>query len=176
MTLSSLCGVLSKVVAEGMQDLKSDLKMEWSQVGLRVRQHESKSGRLTTEIDQQLKATTNQIKEVTKRMGEMERSLTGREKWGIGVRDTLIQLLNNQNLLQAKIAIPRCNDIKTYGIPENAEGSSILQFEEHLIQSELGEIMGLSQTVLESKEHIEVPATCQRLIKLNVVPFYAVHC
>lgn len=36
-------------------------------------------------------------------MEEMERYIVAKEKWDIGVKDTLIQLLNNQKSLQAKI-------------------------------------------------------------------------
>ncbi len=43
---------------------------------------------LTTKINKQVRATTSKIEEVIK--GEMKRRVAGKEKWDIGVKDTLV--------------------------------------------------------------------------------------
>lgn len=104
---------------------------------------------LRTEINQQVKTATGQIEGVAKRLGEVEKRMAGKETWDIGVKDALIQLLNNQKSLQTKITDlegrSRRNNIRIYGIPENAEGSSMPQFVENLIRSELGDIISLDR-------------------------------
>lgn len=65
------------------------------------------------------------------------------------IKDTLIQLLINQKSIQAKVTDlerrSRHNNIRIYRIPEKAEGISMLQYVENIIQSELGDITGLRQ-------------------------------
>lgn len=81
-------------------------------------------------------------------MEDFERSMAGSEKWDIGVTDTLIQLLKNQEILQAKVTDLEGrswrNNIRIYGVPENTEGTSMNCFIEDLIMRELGDNLGLS--------------------------------
>ena len=147
-TLSSMRRVVSEVVAAGMRDLKSEMKKELSQVRTSFKEDMKKQlNELTTEINQQVSAATGKIEEVAERLGEIEKNMTGKEKWDIGVKDTLIQLLDNQKFLQEKITDlegrSRRNNIRIYGIPENAEGSSMLRYVEHMILTELGDNVGL---------------------------------
>lgn len=149
-TLNSIRKMVSEVVAEGMRDLKSEMKKELSQVRLSFREDmKVQLDELRSEINQQIKAATGQVEEVAKRLGEVERSVAGREPWDTGVKDALIQLLNNQKSLQAKVADlegrSRRNNIRIYGIPEKAEGTSMLRYVENMIQSELGDTTGLRQ-------------------------------
>lgn len=71
------------------------------------------------------------------------------EPWDTSIKDTLIQQLNNQKSLQAKVCDlegrSRRNDIGIYGIPEKAEGASMLRYVENMIQLRLGDITGLCQ-------------------------------
>lgn len=104
-TLNSIRKMVSEVVAEGMRDLKSEMKKELLQVRLSFREDmKVQLDELRSEINQQIKAATGQVEEVAKRLGEVERSVAGREPWDTGVKDALIQLLNNQKSLQAKVA------------------------------------------------------------------------
>lgn len=144
--LASLRNVVSEVMAEGMMDLKLEMKKELSQVRLSLLDDmKAHMDKLTTEINQKVKVATDMIEEVAGRLGGVEESMAGREEWDNVVGDTLIQLLNNQKSLQAKISDlegrSRRNNIRIYGIPENAEGTSMVCFVENLIQSELGDIM-----------------------------------
>ncbi|CAI5668460.1 unnamed protein product [Oreochromis niloticus] len=68
------------------------------------------------------------------------------ERWDIGVKDTLVQLLENQRALQEKVSDmegrARRKNIRIYGVPENSEGSSVTTFVENLIKNQLGEDFG----------------------------------
>uniref|UniRef100_A0A3Q3GY08 L1 transposable element RRM domain-containing protein n=1 Tax=Labrus bergylta TaxID=56723 RepID=A0A3Q3GY08_9LABR len=146
--LFSLKKVVSEVVAEGMHDLKSEMKKELSQVRIHfVEDMKVKLDKLATKINQQVSVATGKIEEVVKRLRDMERNMAGKDEWDIGVKDTLIQLLNSQKRLQEKVTDlegrSRRNNIRIYGIPENTEGSSMSRFLESMILLELGESMGL---------------------------------
>uniref|UniRef100_A0A8B9L7Z6 L1 transposable element RRM domain-containing protein n=1 Tax=Astyanax mexicanus TaxID=7994 RepID=A0A8B9L7Z6_ASTMX len=68
------------------------------------------------------------------RLGKVEESMADTKAWGIGVKEALTQLLVNQRDLQAKITDlegrSRRNNIRLYGVPEKAEGSSMVAFVE----------------------------------------------
>lgn len=101
--LSNLRIVVSEVVTECMRELKSEMKTELTQNRLSSRDDmKGQLDELRTEINQQVKTATGQIEVVAKRVGEMEKKMAGKETWDIGVKDTLIQLLNNHKSLQAR--------------------------------------------------------------------------
>ncbi|RXN18926.1 LINE-1 type transposase domain-containing 1 [Labeo rohita] len=81
-------------------------------------------------------------------MEDLERSTAESEKWDIGVKDTLLQLLNKKTL-QSKLSDlegrSRHNNIQIYGVSENAEGSSMPRFIENLIKTELWDLLELNQ-------------------------------
>lgn len=102
-TLSSIREVVSEVMAKGMYDLKSEMKKELGEFRDRLRQDiKAQIEDLTVEINQKMQDATDQIEEATRCLGDVEKSLVGMEKWDIGVKDTLIQLVNNQPALQNK--------------------------------------------------------------------------
>lgn len=142
--LGPLRQVVSEVVAEGMQDLKAEMKKELSLVRTSLKEDmKAQMSELTHEINQQVTAATSRIEEVGKRLEEMERNMVGKEKWDIGVRDAIVQLLDNQRQLQEKVTDlegrSRRNNIRIYGIPENIEGTSMLRYVESMMISELGD-------------------------------------
>lgn len=142
-TLSAIRKVMSEVMAKEMSNLKSDMRKELSEFRASFRQDmKAQLDDLSTEINQKIQVATGQIEEVTRRLGEVEKGFVGTEKWDIRVKDTLIQLLNNQQALQDKLSDL---DIRIYRVPENAEGTSMHQFIEDLSDKELGDSLGLSQ-------------------------------
>ncbi|KAJ8332654.1 hypothetical protein SKAU_G00424430 [Synaphobranchus kaupii] len=149
-TLSSIRKVVSEVMAKGLSDLKSDMKKELSEFRESFREDmKAQLDDLTTEINQKIQDVTGQIEETTRRLGEVEKSMGETEKWDIGVKDTLIQLINNQRALQDKLTDlegrSRRNNIRIYGVPESAEGTSMHHYVEDLIKTELGDSLGLQQ-------------------------------
>ncbi len=103
-TLSSIRKVMGEVMAEGMRDLKSDMRKELSEFWASFRQDmKVQLDELTSEINQKIQDATGQIEGATWRLEEVERSMAGSEKWDVGVKNTLIQLLKNQEILQAKV-------------------------------------------------------------------------
>ncbi|KAJ8375565.1 hypothetical protein SKAU_G00061450 [Synaphobranchus kaupii] len=79
------------------------------------------------------------------------------EKWDIGFKDTLIQLINNQRALQDKLTDlegrSRRNNIRIYGVPESAEGTSMHHYVEDLIKTELVVVRFLRFTTKENVLH-----------------------
>lgn len=72
--------------------------------------------------------------------------MADKERWDIGVKDVLTQLLTNQRALQDKVSDlegrSRRNNIRIYGLPEDSEGTSAVVFIENLIKLELGDDLG----------------------------------
>lgn len=69
------------------------------------------------------------------------------ERWDIGVKDTLVQLLQKQRSLDYKVSDmegwARQNNICIYGVPENSEHDTfVTSFVEKLIKTELGVVAG----------------------------------
>lgn len=73
----------------------------------------------------------------------IEKDLASTERWDIGVKDALTQLLANQRVMQNKViemeGHSRRNNIQIYGIPEEAEGTSATAFLVDMIKTQLGE-------------------------------------
>lgn len=99
-----------------------------------------------SEVDRKIQEVTGQIEGAVERMGQMEENMLGIERWDIGVKDTLTQLLTKQRALQEKVTDlegrSRRNNIRIYGIPEDAEGTSAVTFMENFIKTELGSETG----------------------------------
>uniref|UniRef100_A0A3B5Q2F2 L1 transposable element RRM domain-containing protein n=1 Tax=Xiphophorus maculatus TaxID=8083 RepID=A0A3B5Q2F2_XIPMA len=147
-TISSLRKVVSEVMAEGMRDLKSEMKKELAQVRTSLKEEiKVLLNELTNEINQRVSAAINKTEEMGKRLGEMEKSMAEKERWDIGVRDAIVQLLNDQKLLREKITDlegrSRRNNLRVYGIPENAEGTSMQRYMENMLKTELGDSLDL---------------------------------
>ncbi|KAJ8272211.1 hypothetical protein COCON_G00110700 [Conger conger] len=101
---------------------------------------------LTTGINLRIQDAVGQIAGAVERVGRMEEAMADMERWDIGVKDTLTQLLSDQRVLQDKVSdLEGCfrhNNIRIYGVPEDAEGTSAAGFVESLIKSELGDSLG----------------------------------
>lgn len=97
----------------------------------------------TLEIHRKLQNVTSQIEDVTEHVGEIEHNMADAERWDIAVKDTLTQLLTNQQTLQDKVTemegLARRNNIRIYGIPEDAEGTSATAFVVNMIKTQLSE-------------------------------------
>ena len=72
------------------------------------------------EIDRKLQDTVGQIEGTVKRIDEMEENISDMERWDIGVKDTLNQLLRNQRALRDKVSDLEgrsgCNNVRIYGV------------------------------------------------------------
>uniref|UniRef100_A0AAV2K584 Host-nuclease inhibitor protein Gam n=1 Tax=Knipowitschia caucasica TaxID=637954 RepID=A0AAV2K584_KNICA len=104
---------------------------------------------LNANINQKLEAATSQIEDATRRLEEVERKAAGAETWDLAVRDTLLDLINNQRDLQSKMSDlegrSRLNKIRTYGIAVKTEGTSTAAFIESFILNELRESIGIQR-------------------------------
>lgn len=94
------------------------------------------------EINQKLKESAGDLQTTKVRVTEAEQRIANIEEGDMATRDALIQALENQEALQAKLtdleARSRRNNLRIYGVPEGSEGSNLPEFVARLIKSELG--------------------------------------
>uniref|UniRef100_A0A3B1K9Q6 L1 transposable element RRM domain-containing protein n=1 Tax=Astyanax mexicanus TaxID=7994 RepID=A0A3B1K9Q6_ASTMX len=144
-TLSSIRQVVSEVTAAATLELKRELAEFRESFTADIKKQLND---LSAEIHQKIQDTSNRIDDAVKRLGEVEESMADTKTWDIGVKEALTQLLINQRDLRAKITDlegrSRRNNIRLYGVPEKAEGSSMVAFVEGLIKTELGDCAGLN--------------------------------
>ncbi|KAE8281767.1 hypothetical protein D5F01_LYC19150 [Larimichthys crocea] len=144
LTLDSIRTIMGEVMCTGMSALKAEVKE--GLVGLRsnVRTDMKRQmGELASEINQKLQEVSGEIQGAVKRLSEVEDRVTDIERFDVGVKDALSQLMKSHQVMQNKITDlegrSRCNNIRIYGVPENTEGPSVAKMVENLIKTELGE-------------------------------------
>lgn len=157
-TLDSIRKVVSEAVAAGMTALQAELKKDFSDFRSCFREDIKKQmDEFTTEMNRKIQDVTSQVEGAVKRVGEMEETMADTERWDIGVKDTLTQLLRNQRSLQEKVSDlegrSRRNNIRIYGVPEDAEGTSAATFIENLIKSEVGADLGMDSDLGIERAH-----------------------
>ncbi|CAL1574303.1 unnamed protein product [Knipowitschia caucasica] len=120
-------------------EIKKDLENFRSEI---CEEMKKQTGELATEMSQKLHDTNIRVSAVEERIQQVEDSMAESERWDIGVKNTLIQLLQSQRALQDKVSDlegrARRNNIRLYGVPEGSEGTSLVAFIDNLIKSELG--------------------------------------
>lgn len=146
-TLDSIRTVVSEVMTTGMAALQAELKKDLSDFRTCFREDIKKQmDEFASEVSRKIQDVTGQIEGAVKRVGQIEESMLDMERWDIGVKDTLTQLLTKQRALQEKVTDlegrSRRNNIRIYGIPEEAEGTSAVTFIENFIKTELGSKLG----------------------------------
>lgn len=149
---STLRSVVSEVMARGLDEIKSQMKKDLSTFREKIKDDmKAQMDELSSTINQKIQAATGQIEEATQRLEEVERNAAESERWDLAVKDVLLDLLNNQRILQNKLSDQesrsRRNNVRLYGVPESAtpESSSITQFVENLIMTELGDGLDIQQ-------------------------------
>ncbi|KAK7879618.1 hypothetical protein WMY93_033674 [Mugilogobius chulae] len=142
--------VVSEIMTKGLDDLKMQMAKDLSDFREMIKNDiKSQLDELSTNIDQKLQAAASQIEEATRRLEEVEKNAAGAEKFDLAVRDVLLELLSNQRDLQSKMSDlegrSRRNNVRIYGVPENAEGTSMPRFVENLLMTELGENLDIQR-------------------------------
>lgn len=139
---------VSEAVASGMATLRAELKSDLQDFGSVIREDMKKQmDELTREVHQKLQETTEQIDDAREHIKQIEENMEDIERWDIGVKDTLVQLMQKQRSLEEKVSDmegrARRNNIRIYGVPENLEQeTSVTSFVESLIKTELGGVLG----------------------------------
>lgn len=146
-TLDSIRTAVSEVLSTGMAALQAELKKDLSDFRTCFMEDIKKQmDEFVSEVNRKIQDVTGQIEGAVERVGQMEENMLGMERWDIGVKDTLTQLLTKQRALQEKVTDlegrSRRNNIRIYGIPEDAEGTSAVTFIENFIKTELGSELG----------------------------------
>lgn len=131
----------------GMSALQAELKKDFSDFHTSFREDITKQmDEFVPGVKRKIQDVTSKIEGAVERVGQMEENMLVMERWDIGVKDTLIQLLTKQRALQEKVTDlerrSRRNNIRIYGIPEDAEGTSAVTFTENFIKMELGSELG----------------------------------
>lgn len=140
---ATLKKVVSEAMAAGLITIQTEMKKELSEFrdclrgDLKKQMEEFKA-----EINQKMHDSTARVDTAEKRMEEIEQSFVVMEKWDIGVKDTLIQLISGQRALEDKLTSmeqqARRNNLRCYSLAEGVEGDSPVKFMENLIKTELG--------------------------------------
>lgn len=146
-TLDSIRTVVSEVMTTGIAALQAELKKDLSDFRTCFREDIKKQmDEFISEVNRKIQDVTGQIEGAVERVGQIEENMLDMERWDIGVKDTLTQLLTNQRALQEKVTDlegrSRRNNIRIYGVPEDAEGTSAVTFIENFIKTELGSELG----------------------------------
>lgn len=92
-------------------------------------------------INQQLTKVTNEQRQQNGRITEAESRIEELECWALEANNTLTASLKQQKALQAKLtdleSRSRRNNLRIYGVSEDAEGESVPNFVQELLKSEL---------------------------------------
>lgn len=141
---------VGEVMTAGMAAFRAELKKDLSDFHASFREDIKKQMEdFSTEIDRKMQVTEGQIEGAVKRVDEMEENMADMERWDIGVKDALNQLLRDQRALRDKVSDlegrSRRNNVRIYGVPEDAEGTSAVTFVENLIKTELGDSLPLDR-------------------------------
>lgn len=122
--------------------MRSDVKIELNhfQESL-TRDWKTDLASLKTDINLKLDEIAKDLKDTVNRVEEAEHRVAELEEWSTEARDVLLQTLDIQKKMQTKLtdleARSRRNNIRLYGIPEEAEGDNIQEFVESFIKTEL---------------------------------------
>ncbi len=112
--LDSIRKVMEEVTCNRMSKLQSEVKKELVELRSGVCEDMKKQmDGLTSEIDQKLQEVTGEIQGAVRRLGEVGDRVVDIERWDIGVKDTLTQLLKNQQAMQNKITDPEGRSRRT---------------------------------------------------------------
>ena len=123
--------------------LRSDLKSEMSEFRFSFRNDMKKElNEFKGEINQKLEEATSELNATVVRVAEAEQRISDIEDRDEAAREALIQALETQDTLQAKLteleARSRRNNLRIHGIPEESEGPDLSAFVTKLIKSEVG--------------------------------------
>lgn len=135
-----------KAIQNEIRALRSDFKSDLGEFRLSFRDDMRKElNEFREEINQKLQEFTGDLQTTKARVTEAEQRIADIEEWDVAASDALIQALENQKALQAKLtdleARTRRNNLRVYGIPEGSEGSNLAEFVTKLIKSELGPLL-----------------------------------
>ncbi|CAL9707344.1 unnamed protein product [Knipowitschia caucasica] len=142
--------IISEVMNKGLEDLRQQMARDLTNFREIIKEDmKTQLDVLNVNINQKLEAASRQIEDATRRLEEVEIKAAGAEKWDLAVRDTLLDLINNQRALQSKMSDlegrSRRNNIRIYGIAEKTEGTSMPAFIESFILNELRESIGVQR-------------------------------
>ncbi|KAJ8349741.1 hypothetical protein SKAU_G00248710 [Synaphobranchus kaupii] len=132
-----------RAIQNEIRALRSDFKSDLGEFRLSLRDDMRKDlNEFRGEINRKLKETTDDLQTTKARVTETEQRIAEIEEWDGAASDALIQALEKQEVLQAKLtdleACSRRNNLRIYGVPEGSEGNDLPEFVTRLIKSELG--------------------------------------
>ncbi|CAL9687283.1 unnamed protein product [Knipowitschia caucasica] len=108
------------------EDFKKEMKDEFAQFKI--------------QIHQQLATTSLKLQDHEQKLEEMAARIDEQETWAAVANEALSRSLKEQSALQDQVndleSRSRRNNMRIYGVPEGAEGSSVIQFVEGLLANE----------------------------------------
>lgn len=122
---------LHQNIREELQEFKNDIKSEMKQELTLLRE----------DIDHKLRENSKELQEQKAKLAEAEGRITELEEWNTDANETLLNLLNQTRHMQDKIteqeARSQRNNIRIFGLPEETEGSSMMNYLDQLLRAEL---------------------------------------
>lgn len=167
-SLDLIRGAMSEVMTAEMATLRAELKTDLQD--FRSAFHEDMKRQMdefTKEVHLKLQESAKRVDHAEARMKQIEDNMAETERWDIGVKDALIQLMQNQHKLHEKVTEmegrARRNNIRIYGVAEDSEGTSMIAFIEDLIKREFGNDLGQDYNLCIERAHralgLKPPAT-----------------
>lgn len=134
---ASICAIHAEIKA-----IRSDMKTELNNFhDTFSRDMKNDLANFRADVNRKLNEIAIDLKETVGRVEEAEQRVADMEDWSSEAKEVLCQALHTQESIQAKLtdlgARSRRNNIRLYGIPEDAEGDNIQEFVESFIKTEL---------------------------------------
>lgn len=122
---------LHQNIREELRQFKNDIKSEMKQELTSLRE----------DIDHKLRENNKELQEQKAKLAEAEGRITELEEWNADANEALLKLLNQTRYMQDKLTEQevrsRRNNIRIFGLPEETEGSSMTDYLDQLLRTEL---------------------------------------
>lgn len=153
-SLGSIRDVIKESMATAMSEMENNISQQLHDFQRSFQEDiKNQLSEMRTDINQKMEVTAGHLADASKRLGEAEERIGEVETFGEEAKEVIVNLQKTQLALQAKITEleghSRRNNIRIYGISEGSEGTSMINFVENLIKSELGASIGLDDLGIE---------------------------
>ncbi len=143
LSLDSIRSVIKHSMTEAMSALENNISKQLSDFQHNFKEDIMKQlGEMRSEINQRMEVTAGKIAATSQRLDEAEERIREVETFSGEVKDVLTRVQKTQLALQSKITEleghSHRNNIRIYGIREGAEGTSMTNFVDNLIKTNLG--------------------------------------
>lgn len=153
-SLTSIRDIIKESMSTAISELENNISKQLADFQCSFQEDIKKQlGEMGTDINQKMEVIAGQLAATSRRLEEAEERIVEVETFGVEAKEVISNMQKTQLALQAKITEleghSRRNNIRIYGINEGAEGTSMTNFVENLIKTELGASTGLDDLGIE---------------------------